>query len=265
MAIVKYEGKFGKFEYDDTIWSTGIDEEGEEFFHYEGKETNGSRIKVPDGMTNVTGLFMNTEIESQPLLPGSVKVADYCFAGCKNLKTINDLPSGLKSGDSMYTYCVAIRKPPVLPDGLKSANYMFDGCLVLEEMANFPSALRHAEYMYANCPNLKNRKPVPDSVLNKDNILFNSEDEERSDKQDLGLDNEYDDYSDLGDVWLEQSKLDEFTEQHQQAYDAIGNEIEHNDDKSIDLSDIKDDKSVALFDEPDIKEEKNDESPDFRI
>ena len=258
MALVRYSGKFGKFEYDDKVWESGLDENGDEFFHYSGSETDGRRIRVPLGLTNAMGLFAGTDITIMPELPETVRVIDYCFAGCKDLRIVDaQLPSRLKSADSAWTYCVSIVNPPVLPDTLESCNYGFDGCALLESMANFPSKLMHAEYMYANCPNLKNRKPIPDSVLNKDNICFNS------DSIDMNDDFEYDDFEDIADdyaLYGDDGHMRDFVMASRQVYAEMNSDMrkEFVEDQVSRFSRI----STVDTDEPDIAENDKDDTVD---
>ena len=257
MAIVRYAGKFGKFEYDDTIWETGLNENGDEFFHYKGSELDGRNIKTPNGMTNTTGLFAGTDITIMPELPDSVRVMDYCFAGCKDLKVVDaKLPSRLKSADSAWTYCINIVDPPVLPDTLESCNYGFDGCHSLESMANFPGKLVSAEYMYANCPNLKNRKPIPDSVLNKDNICFNSEESEISDE-------DYDDYEDIANdyaLYGDDGRMQDFVVKNKEEYNKL-EQIRRKDFVEQQSSRLMSDSDLHK-DEPDFDDDKHETSDD---
>ena len=119
MAIQRYEGKLGKFEYDDTEFqyhtSEGTPEALHfEFFHYIGSETDGSKIKIPDGMINCNKLFeSNVHLETPPKIPEGVKNCDLMFHNCYSLKQFPEIP------DSVQSYLGMFQHTPVHEEFLK--------------------------------------------------------------------------------------------------------------------------------------------------
>ena len=57
MFIQHYKGKLGEFDYDDKEFKLEIDDE--ECLHYIGTETDGSKIKIPDGATRLIKIYKN--------------------------------------------------------------------------------------------------------------------------------------------------------------------------------------------------------------
>ena len=94
MAIVHYEGELGIFDYDDDQFE--INER--EYLRYIGKETDGSKIHIPEGITNCGEMFFDYRcLQKPPVIPDGVKDCRRMFAECKNLKEAPVIPKGVKS------------------------------------------------------------------------------------------------------------------------------------------------------------------------
>lgn len=142
MAIQHYDGFLGSFDYDDTQFelrstlsenhcmdlgdgrSSGgnfvycisdlaedLVDQSKQYLCYIGSETDGSKIKIPDGIKSCMGMFAGTDIESVPDIPDSVLFVDGMCLRCRNLKTASVLPVRCDTGFynvSTYAGCYNI-------------------------------------------------------------------------------------------------------------------------------------------------------------
>lgn len=99
---VSYNGKFGSFSYNPDEFEILSD-----YVRYIGTETDGSKIKIPDGITKTDYMFANNQsLVTPPVIPESVKTCQCMFVGCSSLK-----------------------QPPVIPDTISwGVSDMFAGC-----------------------------------------------------------------------------------------------------------------------------------------
>ena len=168
MAKLQYKGALGAFSYDPAAFQLDVDADGKEYLAYIGKERNGRRISIPDGIRDATGMFQDRDITSQPRIPDSVVVADCMFAGCDGLKAAGPLPDGLVKADYMYACCPSLATVGKLPDSLQSAQGMFDGCRNLETMPVAPKGLVNKAYFIQGCEKLGqaaySMEAVPDDL-----------------------------------------------------------------------------------------------------
>lgn len=154
MASMRYKGALGAFTYDPLVFRLDMDIDGKEYLAYTGKERDGSRIRIPDGIRDATGMFQDRDITSQPRIPDSVVVADCMFAGCDSLKRGGPLPKGLARADYMYACCPSLETVAPLPEGLQSAQGMFDGCKNLAQAPETPKGLVNRAYFLQGCEKL---------------------------------------------------------------------------------------------------------------
>lgn len=85
MALRKYSGELGCFEYDDTDYAIGSfkDMPGK-CLHYIGMEPDGEFIRVPNGLVDASCLFRNcTFLARPPKFPPGVEKYDKVFDGCR--------------------------------------------------------------------------------------------------------------------------------------------------------------------------------------
>ena len=154
MATMRYQGALGAFTYDPSLFRLDRDLDGKEYLAYAGKETDGSRIRIPDGIRDATGMFPDADNTSQPAIPDSVTVADCMFAGCDGLRKGGPLPKGLVKADYMYACCPSLQSVEPLPEGLQSAQGMFDGCRSLEKEPALPQGVANRAYFLQGCTKL---------------------------------------------------------------------------------------------------------------
>lgn len=172
MATRKYDGSLGRFEYDDTEFQV-TDSGGATYLHYVGRETDGSKIRVPEGIVDANRMFMGTGITSAPRLPEGVVRADYAYMECGALVDPGVLPSTLESAKWGYCFCMELPVTPDFPAGLKDMEGMFDNCPKLREAKRLPPGLENGNYCFANCPGLDGTMELPDGLERMDGMFLN--------------------------------------------------------------------------------------------
>lgn len=88
-----YEHNVGSFNYDDENFTVAPNG----YLLYIGNETEGEKITIPEGITDCTGMFQDTEIRTAPKIPNGVTTIDRMFMGCKNLQKYPEIPTGIES------------------------------------------------------------------------------------------------------------------------------------------------------------------------
>lgn len=91
-GIRHYEGSLGSFDYNPNEWAVGvkdIERNGSKtsvpVLRYIGEETNGDKINIPEGVTNLDYTFEGMDLETVPKIPDSVESAHAAFMDCKKL------------------------------------------------------------------------------------------------------------------------------------------------------------------------------------
>lgn len=147
--IKEYEGKLGKFKYDDTEFEL-IEEEIKSVcgacgirhtLKYIGKETDGSKIKIPEGITNCTDMFCECHsLMTAPVIPKGVIDCSYMFDRCWNLEKAPEIPDGVKYCSGMF-WDSGVTEPSEIPDSVIDVDQMYDGC----DLKWYPSIPKGAE------------------------------------------------------------------------------------------------------------------------
>ncbi len=105
MAMQHYEGKLGIFDYDDFLFRIDLYKHGS-YLHYIGTETDGRKIKVPDGLTSSANMFAgNQNIKYGAKIPDSVIDVSRMYAGCRSLEEVPDFPNNVKKYDDVFDGC----------------------------------------------------------------------------------------------------------------------------------------------------------------
>ena len=83
--MIEYEGVLGKFRYNSKLFTLmKSDKLNYEFLHYDGKETDGSKIKIPEGCTNCNRMFYDRkDLKSATVIGDEITNCDKMFYGCK--------------------------------------------------------------------------------------------------------------------------------------------------------------------------------------
>lgn len=171
---VDYEGRLGKFTYNTGEFElrhryteTGVFE----ILTYRGNELYGENIHIPDGIVNISYMFENKSIKTAPMIPATVKIADYAFKDCVSLQQGASLPDGLESCGFLYKNCRSMLSGSHMPNSVISAQYMYDGCISLYEPGSLSNQLRFASGLYRNCKNLRVMPTLPPTVERADYIV----------------------------------------------------------------------------------------------
>lgn len=177
-----YEGALGSFDFDPNQFAvTFVDvpsaEEGGEpnrmhVLRYIGQETNGKNIKIPEGLTDASFMFMHTNIESVPSIPMGVESTYAMFAECHDLRTADIIiPPTVKDGPFMFANCKNLEKgPKVIPGSMNDINYIMTGCSNLRNTPKLGKGIQYGECAFAGCKSLTEAPNVPKSMSEYQNM-----------------------------------------------------------------------------------------------
>lgn len=156
--ITHYHGILGEFDYDRNEFMVLSDRENvsAERLVYAGKETDGSRIKIPDGITSCSFMFAGRSghlIKSMPAIPESVTDTDGMFFGCKELELLgeNKLPSNLINSVDMFSGCGKLKDAPDIPRTVEFAENMFKDCKSLENAPSVKTTQLNGQSLFDGC------------------------------------------------------------------------------------------------------------------
>ena len=149
--------------------------------------------KIPDTVTNLTGCFAGTMLDTLPELPSDIQILDYAFAetfikeipslpntvtsmkgtfkNCFEL-TSAVLPSGVTNVSECFSGCKKLTQPPLIPNTVSDAAYMFKGCKALTKEAEIPPSVASYEGIYQDCSAIETINNVPAGKASYKN-LFN--------------------------------------------------------------------------------------------
>lgn len=152
-----YTGSIGTFDYDDAHYALGKSRETNprftnEYLHYIGQETDGSKITYPAGLVDASNLYAGTNVASTVTMPEGVKSAIGMYASCEQLE----------HGD-MFA-----------PDSLTDQSFMYDGCKNLKTPGKISQNAIYLTGMYNGCETLQYVPEVPDSVKDIESFCSNS-------------------------------------------------------------------------------------------
>ena len=154
MAIITKRSKSCTYTYDDEIFTIKTIQ-GRSRLVYIGTETDGAKIKIPDGITDISFMFSRTAVKSVPKIPASVIYAECAFYKCTQLKTAQVHAPGLKYAQRMFFGCrsliwASMKDTPNIID----ADSAFGRCDSLEEFKAWPKMLENGQSMFAGCTRL---------------------------------------------------------------------------------------------------------------
>lgn len=188
--LVHYAGPLGEFDYDPSEFSlrtvsvpAGGDFTGGSFecLKYVGEETDGAKIKIPEGLQDMSFMFMGDhQLKAAPKIPDSIqrmqgafmdcvsmekgpaKVAAYdasfAFYNCRSMKEGPKVVDVANSGQYMFGECSSMTNTPKLREGLVNGEYMFAGCAKMAKEPSTPHSLRYRKNMLANCDTILDSK-----------------------------------------------------------------------------------------------------------
>lgn len=101
-----YEGVLGNFDYDVAQFKvTRESRSNSEYLKYIGKENDGSRIVIPNGVVDAYRMFDGSSINSMPEIPASVKYGAKMFRKCTNLNKVDTFPENIVNWKDMFEGC----------------------------------------------------------------------------------------------------------------------------------------------------------------
>ena len=128
IKYVKHEDSaLGKFDYNADEFEITTDYRGEPYLKYIGSETDGSKIKIPDGIVDCSRMFEGcSNLKSAPEIPKGVENCSYMFRKCYYLEQAPVIPEGVKDCSFMFEDC-SLKEPPIVPHSVESTYNMFEG------------------------------------------------------------------------------------------------------------------------------------------
>lgn len=177
-GLIHYEGTLGKFEFNPNEFElqcvhAPADAYGNPattypILKYIGDEVDGNRIKIPEGLTDMTCMFEgNANLQTMPEIPDTVEDGCCAFKDCTNLVAARpfSLTSKMKRASFMFSGCENMEHgPSMLPPRMKDATGMFVDC---RSMTNTPVIVPGMECMdstFANCESLTKKPVLPHTV-----------------------------------------------------------------------------------------------------
>lgn len=141
-----YSGSLGDFDYKDTDFCM-VYYDSACHLHYTGTETDGSKIKIPEGIIDCKYMFANSNIITPPVIPDSVKSCRSMFEGCHRLVTPPVIPERVEDCLNMFYDCYSLIYAPSVPVTAIDCDRMFVKCHSLQ---NYSLPPRHMFWMYDN-------------------------------------------------------------------------------------------------------------------
>ena len=200
--LVHYEGCLGTFDYNPNDFELcdfelGLRDESERpltitCLKYIGDEVDGKKIRIPDGITDISLMFDGCEsLTSVPDIPSSVERSFATFRDCTGLTDISIMDFGgskLKDMQFMFSGCKnLVHSLAFLPPKVEQTDYMFFQCDSMVDSPRMCRSVKSADGMYAMCRSLDSvpdmpfgiRKQATDFVVGCDNIVGKISDEQK--------------------------------------------------------------------------------------
>lgn len=118
---------------------------------------NGRSLRTVLGKSSTTsGPFANNNTLRTVTFADGVEVkeqdASYMFYGCKNLQSVNKIPSNVTDTSYMFYGCSSLLQYPVVPGTVTKMDHMFDGCTSASGTSRIESSMvSSAKDAYNGC------------------------------------------------------------------------------------------------------------------
>ena len=172
--IKHYSGRLGEFDYDTgefEIWSRPAGNTYIDVFRYRGRETDGSKIKIPDGVVDLSYCFEGCRIVTPPAIPVSVRIMQYTFQNCVALTSGASLPDGVLRIGFMYQNCRNLVTGSDMPDSVVDASYVYDGCVALVNPGRVSMGLENGSGMFRNCRVMRFIPDIPETIARSSQVF----------------------------------------------------------------------------------------------
>lgn len=176
--VARYSGPLGTFTFDKTqfelrkhpVPATGDAPAADTIIlKYVGTETDGRKISIPKGCTDISLMFSGTEITSAPRIPYGVKYAVGAFKDCDALAdargNVPRLPLTVIDSSYMFAGCTRLRSGPDIPGTVDAMDGMYYGCHALSRTPSIGGGVGTMDYAFADCPSLKQAPRVPKAAI----------------------------------------------------------------------------------------------------
>lgn len=175
--MAHYSGPLGTFTFDKTQFqlrkqpvpaSGDLPATETIVLKYVGTETDGRKISIPDGCTDISLTFAGTGITSAPRIPSGVEYAVGAFKGCEGLTdargSIPCLPPTVKDASYMFAGCSRLGRGPDVPGTAGAMDGMYYGCSSLSRTPSVGRGVGRMDYAFAACPSLREPPRIPGTV-----------------------------------------------------------------------------------------------------
>ena len=181
-GLVHYKGSLGDFTYHPKEYQIAkVVVEPDEYgnvggsmpvLKYIGSETDGKKIKIPEGAINLTLTFADTNITSAPKIPSSVESTSYMCSNCARLTNADiSIPSKVRSTAAMFAGCdLLTRGPREIPGTVEDMSAMYAVCENLQNMPKLNFGIQCMDSSFANCISLTQKPKIPRSVVVSDYV-----------------------------------------------------------------------------------------------
>lgn len=172
-TLVHYKGKLGEFDYnpcefrlmrachnaDDGCTCTydyddNSAKKARECLRYVGWETDGSKIKIPKGITDCYYMFAGSSLKTPPIIPNGVTDCTAMFLWNTALESPPVIPESVKICSRMFFMCAYLQTSPIIPQTVSDCRQMFSFCYSLSEAPDVPPKACRRE-MFEECKKLK--------------------------------------------------------------------------------------------------------------
>lgn len=103
--IRRYNGPIGSFSYDTSQFAM---QKGHLIYH--GKETDGSKIKIPQGVKDISNTFAGSKLVTPPVIPETVVSMNGAFMGCTSLEKAPAIPNSVITMIDAFKDCPCEQK-----------------------------------------------------------------------------------------------------------------------------------------------------------
>ena len=133
-------------------------------------------LKLPDGLSDVTsmrGCFSQCRnLISVENIPSNVTDMCWCFFYCDSLITAPDIPSGVTNMSDCFDICTSLTVAPNIPSGVTDMEACFNSCIKLTQGPDIPSSVTNMRYCFRNCISLQSVKIKCNYIAGKFNDAF---------------------------------------------------------------------------------------------
>ena len=133
-------------------------------------------LDIPDDFVSTIATKLKTRtdvyLDLSPTTLPEVESLDSCFAYCKSLTSIPNLPDSVTSMSSCFDSCTSLTSVPNLPDSVTDMNYCFRGCKSLTSIPNLPDSVTSMFSCFASCTSLTSIPNIPVSVTDMNFCFF---------------------------------------------------------------------------------------------